>query len=214
MLIMMSCILSKFHIKPQLASAQSSDAQGCILSKFHIKPQQCPDCLISFEVVSYRNSTSNHNFSFTVASAILVVSYRNSTSNHNPANPDRFSRLLYLIEIPHQTTTYGRRRVLQKCCILSKFHIKPQLRPIHSMYSHGCILSKFHIKPQQPKQSQHRTVSCILSKFHIKPQLRRPVKSSSWVVSYRNSTSNHNLTKITTQTSRVVSYRNSTSNHN
>ena len=34
-------------------------------------------------VVSYRNSTSNHNFASSANSPAAVVSYRNSTSNHN-----------------------------------------------------------------------------------------------------------------------------------
>ena len=34
-------------------------------------------------VVSYRNSTSNHNVLVNAVSPVLVVSYRNSTSNHN-----------------------------------------------------------------------------------------------------------------------------------
>ena len=78
---------------------------GCILSKFYIKPQQ-----LNWEkevpvVVSYRNSTSNHNEAGMTRNQRSVVSYRNSTSNHNPLNM-RFSRsLLYLIEILHQTTT-------------------------------------------------------------------------------------------------------------
>ena len=56
---------------------------GCILSKFYIKPQL----------------TNNQ------PSANGVVSYRNSTSNHN--NPSHLisTALLYLIEILHQTTT-------------------------------------------------------------------------------------------------------------
>ena len=52
---------------------------------------------------------------------------------HQTTTPYRVpsrSSWLYLIEILHQTTTYGRQRVPQKCCILSKFYIKPQ--PIHS----------------------------------------------------------------------------------
>ena len=101
---------------------------------------------------------------------------------------------LYLIEILHQTTTSGLTRQIKRCCILSKFYIKPQLqmytiyftfrcilskfyiKPQLQMYTiyftFRCILSKFYIKPQQTKQPQHRTISCILSKFYIKPQLK------------------------------------------
>ena len=34
---------------------------GCILSKFYIKPQLLDDSFSYAAVVSYRNSTSNHN---------------------------------------------------------------------------------------------------------------------------------------------------------
>ena len=121
---------------------------------------------------------------------------------------------MYLIEILHQTTTFDFRPRFSPGCILSKFYIKPQLpndellprfrcilskfyikpQPLSMFLStcSRCILSKFYIKPQQPKQSQHRTVSCILSKFYIKPQLRHKAAVFPIVVSYRNSTSNHN----------------------
>ena len=98
----------------------------CILSKFYIKPQ--PIEIFDFFrcVVSYRNSTSNHNSRGVDKNKNKVVSYRNSTSNHNRecGHPSEFQ--LYLIEILHQTTT--RKRALSKgrSCILSKFYIKPQ----------------------------------------------------------------------------------------
>ena len=55
----------------------------CILSKFYIKPQQRPSPVEISAVVSYRNSTSNHNISTLRSGSIM----------------------LYLIEILHQTTT-------------------------------------------------------------------------------------------------------------
>ena len=100
--------------------------------------------------------------------------------------------LLYLIEILHQTTTSGGFLPSQRCCILSKFYIKPQLIAIQSELKARCILSKFYIKPQ-------------LSASHC---------LQVWVVSYRNSTSNHNTYTAFYGQQRVVSYRNSTSNHN
>ena len=100
-------------------------------------------------VVSYRNSTSNHNIESGKAINILVVSYRNSTSNHNvyaaqlqllalylieilhqtttPASVLVRKQPLYLIEILHQTTTMTGVSTIPQCCILSKFYIKPQL---------------------------------------------------------------------------------------
>ena len=121
------CILSKFYIKPQHQQPRISHGYSCILSKFYIKPQLTGRTLNGFDVVSYRNSTSNHNRHVRRPWGLLVVSYRNSTSNHNlPAaaqtqksvvsyrnstsNHNFEERsinaaLLYLIEILHQTTT-------------------------------------------------------------------------------------------------------------
>ena len=122
-----SCILSKFYIKPQHAESAKSVCVGCILSKFYIKPQPMArvsvisnvvsyrnstsnhnsaiDDNIVFIVVSYRNSTSNHNQMLTDIAGRVVVSYRNSTSNHNSTFDVAFCGPLYLIEILHQTTT-------------------------------------------------------------------------------------------------------------
>ena len=77
---------------------------GCILSKFYIKPQQRVRHKIGHSVVSYRNSTSNHNM--------------------NARRQWRYQ--LYLIEILHQTTTPASVGHGLNCCILSKFYIKPQ----------------------------------------------------------------------------------------
>ena len=121
-------------------------------------------------VVSYRNSTSNHNKTGDAFFRILVVSYRNSTSNHNTGVTSISAFLLYLIEILHQTTT-------------------------RSAVADGplrCILSKFYIKPQHDRPAEYSSCCCILSKFYIKPQLMVPSGSRAAVVSYRNSTSNHN----------------------
>ena len=143
---------------------------------------------------------------------------------------------LYLIEILHQTTTHCKciqftlccilskfyikpqheplASHIPRCCILSKFYIKPQLGPQCHYRQFGCILSKFYIKPQQSILSTLETVCCILSKFYIKPQLAMCASSLNAVVSYRNSTSNHNRLPFVRALPCVVSYRNSTSNHN
>ena len=187
-------------------------------------------------VVSYRNSTSNHNFAVYSVTLLWVVSYRNSTSNHNNFEKRTGNFLLYLIEILHQTTTYtvGTSTFVvlylieilhqtttlelemsaQQRCILSKFYIKPQLRCILGYTALGCILSKFYIKPQQLREAHWELFRCILSKFYIKPQLRFTLFFQFIVVSYRNSTSNHNFTPRVDYSQGVVSYRNSTSNHN
>ena len=171
---------------------QHSNTAGCILLKFYIKPQHTANvynllyvvsyrnstsnhnffsqCYGNLEVVSYRNSTSNHNGSVDVLPGRPVVSYRNSTSNHNVWLAKATHKRLYLIEILHQTTTLS--------------------------------LTMFGFP------------SCILSKFYIKPQLAIHPAADLFVVSYRNSTSNHNFPPRIVCKYGVVSYRNSTSNHN
>ena len=211
-------------------------ALGCILSKFYIKPQLDHPSVGYCFVVSYRNSTSNHNSCLILLILRMVVSYRNSTSNHNSAFVTRSDTLLYLIEILHQTTTFDFRPrfspgcilskfyikpqliccssvwreccILSKfyikpqhllikfiflsCCILSKFYIKPQLRVLDVRRITSCILSKFYIKPQHLAREGYASARCILSKFYIKPQPPQAGAALAVVVSYRNSTSNHN----------------------
>ena len=77
----------------------------CILSKFYIKPQPAIANVSAAAVVSYRNSTSNHNNCLYNDIRAAVVSYRNSTSNHNMGTQTGSTYTLYLIEILHQTTT-------------------------------------------------------------------------------------------------------------
>ena len=166
------CILLKFYIKPQPSFSGSCLALCCILSKFHIKPQPTATMSSHRFVVSYRNSTSNHNNISCRLFQIPVVSYRNSTSNHNCWSCTLAMPLLYLIEIPHQTTTQRNIQRRSKRCILSKFHIKPQLLHEVEPWRPSCILSKFHIKPQLRCIQRTGTHGCILSKFHIKPQRR------------------------------------------
>ena len=143
-------------------------------------------------VVSYRNSTSNHNVAISIRRILVVVSYRNSTSNHNSRAAGTISAGLYLIEILHQTTTQSDR--------VENFRKLYLIEILHQTTTHitGSIGGS----------------SCILSKFYIKPQ-RRPFRGRRFrVVSYRNSTSNHNFPADGDFIFRVVSYRNSTSNHN
>ena len=123
------------------------------------------------KVVSYRNSTSNHNSDAVSMSGVSVVSYRNSTSNHNNTAKWEVVGLLYLIEILHQTTTLA----------------------VNNPFTHGCILSKFYIKPQRLFSPAAPPPCCILSKFYIKPQPMDDKECLRNVVSYRNSTSNHNF---------------------
>ena len=55
----------------------------CFLFQFYIKPQQNTHLRYRQSVVSYFNSTSNHNKLGYGCELGDVVSYFNSTSNHN-----------------------------------------------------------------------------------------------------------------------------------
>ena len=121
---------------------------------------------------------------------------------------------LYLIEILHQTTT-----IAVKSVLLSRLYLIEILHQTTTIVCvmkrrRRCILSKFYIKPQQRPPSVALSAGCILSKFYIKPQLQKGYVVQEFVVSYRNSTSNHNYRDTFNFVHSVVSYRNSTSNHN
>ena len=164
----------------------------CILSKFYIKPQRVAGKGYPQAVVSYRNSTSNHNWQRVLVDDtelyLIEILHQTTTCCFVHITPSS----LYLIEILHQTTTCGkcedclRRCILSKfyikpqqwfeyrylssCCILSKFYIKPQQSERKTRSASGCILSKFYIKPQRHDGTNHFEIRCILSKFYIKPQ--------------------------------------------
>ena len=143
---------------------------------------------------------------------LYLIEILHQTTTAGIAQPATFE--LYLIEILHQTTTKrSRTRDRSRCilskfyikpqrcllrifmirrCILSKFYIKPQRKGTHKRARYGCILSKFYIKPQHFDFQKRVNYSCILSKFYIKPQLKLLRVRRVFVVSYRNSTSNHN----------------------
>ena len=165
-------------------------------------------------VVSYRNSTSNHNVFLQIYIIFTVVSYRNSTSNHNHFCVERSHFVLYLIEILHQTTTPDSQGLHFRCCILSKFYIKPQLSISDLGFPLCCILSKFYIKPQQLNWEKEVPVVVSYRNSTSNHNLMIYWINYSRVVSYRNSTSNHNVWLAKATHKRVVSYRNSTSNHN
>ena len=165
-------------------------------------------------VVSYRNSTSNHNTLFRTAATLLVVSYRNSTSNHNKNRGGLNFDRLYLIEILHQTTTMADANTQAKRLYLIEILHQTTTLSLTMFGFPSCILSKFYIKPQLRIAYPVEAVGCILSKFYIKPQLAIHPAADLFVVSYRNSTSNHNFPPRIVCKYGVVSYRNSTSNHN
>ena len=186
------CILSKFYIKPQLSYCKCLFQLCCILSKFYIKPQQPGGDQHRTQVVSYRNSTSNHNSSRRI---------------DNPAK-------LYLIEILHQTTTAETHDVRKKALYLIEILHQTTTSRLNGRTLIRCILSKFYIKPQHDRYAEYSACCCILSKFYIKPQQCPSSMAFPAVVSYRNSTSNHNKAPTFAKRIGVVSYRNSTSNHN
>ena len=121
---------------------------------------------------------------------------------------------LYLIEILHQTTTIGQVRHILNSCILSKFYIKPQRSTRSTWPLCRCILSKFYIKPQRRLWQPSRRLVVSYRNSTSNHNETPCIKSEFSVVSYRNSTSNHNLSTVYCAEVPVVSYRNSTSNHN
>ena len=165
---------------------------SCILLKFYIKPQLTGTMPPLCAVVSYWNSTSNHNPPARRGAAWRVVSYWNSTSNHNTLHQRPPKIMLYLIEILHQTTTKDRQQIINALLYLIEIlHQTTTLQP-RAVSRDRCILLKFYIKPQPTAEEQ-----AIID-----------------VVSYWNSTSNHNWGGYCVIGGSVVSYWNSTSNHN
>ena len=99
------CILSKFYIKPQLPGSRIHVRRVVSYRNSTSNHNRKRITMEHLDVVSYRNSTSNHNVMLYNCARILVVSYRNSTSNHNILVEKSIYLRLYLIEILHQTTT-------------------------------------------------------------------------------------------------------------
>ena len=167
---------------------------------------------------------------------LCVVSYRNSTSNHNPPKRKAFVPMLYLIEILHQTTTRRNVKRSSRCCILSKFYIKPQLRAYlfcycsvvsyrNSTSNHNYATARATTRPLYLIEILHQTTTTqasivLLVLLYLIEILHQTTTVDGCavlvlcVVSYRNSTSNHNPRIASRISSMVVSYRNSTSNHN
>ena len=147
-------------------------------------------------VVSYWNSTSNHNFDlifmFSLLLYLIEILHQTTTEQY----VWNISCRLYLIEILHQTTTFYEKLKRIVCCILLKFYIKPQLEPLIFILKNCCILLKFYIKPQRCLFDYCLFLCCILLKFYIKPQHEMHDNMNKIVVSYWNSTSNHNLTEV------------------
>ena len=165
----------------------------CILSKFYIKPQHL------------RHRPNNENGC--ILSKFYIKPQQLLRTNYEPTGCILSK---FYIKPQHYENAYND----PSSCILSKFYIKPQQANPELVAAYRCILSKFYIKPQRRNAGHGNTFGCILSKFYIKPQRVRPIRISLIVVSYRNSTSNHNVLVNAVSPVLVVSYRNSTSNHN
>ena len=143
---------------------------SCILSKFYIKPQlRLPERVVD-RVVSYRNSTSNHNGTSDRSCQLSVVSYRNSTSNHNWKSFIVCNLVLYLIEILHQTTTDD--EIDQIWAELYLIEILHQTTTVNMLRIGSRQLYLIEILHQTTTPLWHlrRLRCCILSKFYIKPQ--------------------------------------------
>ena len=100
----------------------------------------------------------------------MVVSYWESTSNHNYTERIEPLRTLYLIGNLHQTTTRNFLLVYLFRCILLGIYIKPQPIMCARAVDCGCILLGIYIKPQPLWIVSQRKVSCILLGIYIKPQ--------------------------------------------
>ena len=193
----------------------SINKTSCILSKFYIKPQLGPPCLCSSCVVSYRNSTSNHNL-FAITIPILklyLIEILHQTTTLRREG-DR-QRQLYLIEILHQTTTllsviafatwlYLIEILHQTTTVLPFVFTKRELYLIE-------ILHQTTTPGGEPLEASRLYLIEIL---HQTTTLKAVPLTRSPGVSYRNSTSNHNSLDNLYKGGWVVSYRNSTSNHN
>ena len=164
----------------------------CILSKFYIKPQHRSRRRQQLQVVSYRNSTSNHNLSLLYYKENRVVSYRNSTSNHNqPGDQHSGGRVVsyrnstsnhnnprYLPNkknvVSYRNSTSNHNQLADRFAVprLYLIEILHQTTTVGLAVVHyvRCILSKFYIKPQLCTCFGDLRFCCILSKFYIKPQ--------------------------------------------
>ena len=143
-------------------------------------------------VVSYWNSTSNHNQYGKWGTMKMVVSYWNSTSNHNGASASSAASQLYLIEILHQTTTLGRRARHEPQLYLIEILHQTTTYSAWSEQKSALYLIEILHQTTTPPTVPCFPSRCILLKFYIKPQHTPRRCCFNKVVSYWNSTSNHN----------------------
>ena len=144
--------------------------RGCILSKFYIKPQLVWHKRSLQHVVSYRNSTSNHNFSAPAIGSVLLylIEILHQTTTYSKGVRRR--TMLYLIEILHQTTTfvvYGCFR--QRLYLIEILHQTTTNAGFVHTFFLLYLIEILHQTTTSPLLVLLRSC-CILSKFYIKPQ--------------------------------------------
>ena len=100
--------------------------------------------------------------------------------------------VLYLIEILHQTTTADDSLSLRLRLYLIEILHQTTTRRRRSKNWRALYLIEILHQTTTASSPQAWSFGCILSKFYIKPQPVAGAKTVCVVVSYRNSTSNHN----------------------
>ena len=166
--------------------------RGCILSKFYIKPQLLTLSMLGIVVVSYRNSTSNHNSGGSPVAPGGVVSYRNSTSNHNisqnPSSPKS------VVSYRNSTSNHNCRAHVRQCQLVVSYRNSTSNHNVvgagiirggvvsyrNSTSNHNSCLCISEETALYLIEILHQTttvlcvciaiIGCILSKFYIKPQ--------------------------------------------
>ena len=169
-------------------------ALGCILSKFYIKPQLRLGCVQCLDVVSYRNSTSNHNYWIYSIVIEIVVSYRNSTSNHNDeskldeeekvvsyrnstSNHNLFAILALsglVVSYRNSTSNHnstGNRPIPKRLYLIEILHQTTTSLPLPRRCRSLYLIEILH-QTTTTRKIPRKGDSCILSKFYIKPQRR------------------------------------------
>ena len=145
---------------------------------------------VSLYLIEILHQTTTIAFNDRLGRRLYLIEILHQTTTQSTV--DRNSAALYLIEILHQTTTIQRWETNLAWLYLIEILHQTTTTILMIVLIISCILSKFYIKPQHFINARDRVSSCILSKFYIKPQLYRTTLRRPVVVSYRNSTSNHN----------------------
>ncbi len=165
-------------------------------------------------VVSYRNSTSNHNGKSFMDREDKVVSYRNSTSNHNTIRG--VSHGARVVSYRNSTSNHNPLSPTSLLPPLYLIEILHQTTTVQIRNDKGEVLYLIEILHQTTTDAGAERVNSVVSYRNSTSNhnIAFNERLGRRVVSYRNSTSNHNTIRGVSHGARVVSYRNSTSNHN